>query len=205
MPPRIDRVDTFARLLAHPVEGDPDEGGFADEVCIVARASDEYVGPNAAVERVVARSAGDRVAEVVAGECLVGGSRVGKVLDIDQTGETVGGQRRAYLVDAAVRCLDDNVAVAIDNVDVVVYAARHGVVARPAVERVVSEAAGDDDIVEAVADQRLASLSRAGEVLHIDERGEAVARERRAHRVDALVRRLDDRVARTADHVDVIP
>src|SRR5262249_34595195 len=151
-------TDCFDHLVA----------GIVDDIGIVALATDQLVGADAAIERVVAVSAGQGVLAAAAGEGVIpaiagegpgAGTGIGVVLDIgDERREK---DRASDRVIAFAGLLDHLIADIVDDIGVVTLTAGQRVSAGTAIELVIATAAGDG-IADGIAGQHNSRRHLAG-------------------------------------------
>ena len=124
---RLHEVGAFAGRFG-------DRVAAVDDIDVVALAADQVVGAAAAIQRVVAGIAGDRVGTGVARAVDVAAAGQRQILDVRAENEA---DARLHEVGALAGVLGDRVA-AVDDVDVVARAADQSVGAGAAVQRVVA-------------------------------------------------------------------
>ena len=152
--------------------------GVVDHVGVVAGTAGHDVGTGAAVEDVVAAVAGEAVGERVAGAVDVGAAGEFQVF---QVGANDVADRRADGVGTLVGQFRDQVAGAVDDVDIVADTAAQGVCARAAIER-VGPGVADQDVGLRIAGEGVVA-GAAGEVLDGDEAVAAAEAIGYAHRI----------------------
>ncbi|VVO19494.1 hypothetical protein PS718_04097 [Pseudomonas fluorescens] len=120
--------------------------GMVDNVRVVAGATCQYVGAEAAVEDVVARVAKYLVVQCVAGTVEISTALQCQVLDIIGQGVVDRCVNRVDLPWRAIG-LDDHIADIVDDVDIVASTTGHGVRARHAIEQ-VAQVVANQGVVE---------------------------------------------------------
>ena len=135
-----------------------------DDVGVVACAADEGVGTRAAVQRVIGASAGDDVAQSVAGAREGASADERQVLEVVR--ECEGRERRFDSIGAGIGRFRNDVAGIVDDVGVVAAATDELVGSCPAVERIGANAARDG-VGERVARAAERACASVGEVLDL--------------------------------------
>ena len=190
-----------------------------DEIGVLALAAIHAVGAGATGEGVVAVIPRQRVVAVVAGQRVVSGiagdlvgERVAGAVDIAGARDQrqvlkIGGERvvglAVDLLGAVAGIFADDVAGAVDRVDVVAGAADQRIVAGPAVELVGAGIAGEH-VGGAVAGGVEGGRPGQGDVLDV-EIGVQVDADRGQDAVVGVVAELDHEVLGVVHHIAVVP
>ena len=176
-----------------------DVAGVVDDIGVVAQPAGQRVGPDTAVEHVVAIVAGDGVGGGVAGAADVG--RAGERQHLETLAEAVAGVGDDRVAPAAGGgALHDDVAAVVHPVGVVAGAAGQGVGARAAIQHVGTGIAGDL-VVEFVAGAGDVGAAGQHQVLEVAPQRVAQGRD---HGVGTAVGVFSHHVAGVVDHVGVV-
>ena len=205
----LDRVVALIRRFDDPVTG------IIHHVAIVAGTTGHGIGTAAAIEKVIAPIAEQRVGPVHAEQgavSVVGPQHVVQavagagertiprqvqVLHVVAKGVVDGGLHR---IEPFIGHLGHHISGIIDHVGVVAGSTGHGVCSRAAVQAVVTGITGED-VVQGIAAAVDVARTGQGQFLDVVAHGVAGAGE---HTVIALIRILDDAVAGAVHEVGVV-
>ncbi len=168
------------------------------------------IDATAAVQRIVADTAAQRVAICTAGDGVVGGiagagesprAGIGEIFDVGQRDERVGSEPRLDGVDTIAAGLIYCIACVVDDIGVVAEAAGHSVGASAAVQRIVAGAAFDE-VGSCIAGAGEVARSGEGQVLDIG--GQRIDVQRRVDVIRAGIRGFGHDIAGVIDMVIVV-
>ena len=178
-------VDAAPRLLARN-----HVAGIVDDIDVVAPVPHHVIGARSTVEDVAAGIPLENIVAGIAPAREVRAADQRQVFNVGTSHRQIEAHRAVHLVGSLAGNLHYAVLRAVDDILVVAGAAHHGVVARPAIDRVVA-AKANQNIVVGIADEHVSvriprSLDRRADERQVFDIGGEHAVRRAHHRVNAL-------------------
>ena len=193
----IGRRPDFVRALANGL-GDH-VGRLVNTIEIIAESTSQRVASRTAVERVIARPAGNAVCTGIPESGEIAASGEGQILDIAR--KCIGRCSRHHRIGTAADTFDNRIAGLRDNIRVVPRPAAQRIVSTAARKRIVS-AATRNTVVRGVASAREIADSDIGQVFNIV--GKRITGRRRFDCIGSAAQRFNYNIRTCIDAVEVI-